>query len=958
MQVRACGPSMKPLAEALVPIFRFGLFELDTQSKTLSKNGVRIKIQEQPLCVLTTLLEHSGEIVTRDELRQRLWPDGTYVDFEGSLYVILKRLRLVLEDDPENPRFIETVPRRGYRFIAPILKEGREPPPISGGSKNAVAIDLSLATAKQGWRHNKHLVAYVFIAILLVGVATGFQYSRRRHSIANTAKSEVPAPVAIRRSVAVLGFRNLTDRSSDAWLTTGLAEMLSTELAAGNRLRLVPGEDVANLRMSSPWPQTDTLGRDTSARIGNALNCDVLVLGSFSNASKPGHQGQIRVDARLQDARTGEIMAEVAATGGTDKIFPLVSSIGARLREKMGGPAEIESVTADVAAALPSNPEAIRLYSLGLAKLREFDAAAAKELFLQSIAAEPNYPLSHSMLSNAWGQLGYSQRRKDEAKRGRDLSAKLPRVSRMMVEADYRESLSDHDGAASIYQALFALFFDNVEYGLRLASLQLAAGHPSQAGNTVHQLRRLPAPASDDPRMDLVEAETIEDRSAALVLIRNAERKAQTQGKKLVYAQARRDECLSLIYIPTPDKAVPACNDSYAIYLAAGNRAESADCIRIIADHEGDLGHYELAISNYETALSMLRESGAQGKTGAILNNMAINFANEGKLEKAEELYKQAKLIFEQVHDKVNTATAIVNIADIYYARGKLPEAAATYQHCIDIENSLDQSDHGYPLLRLADLEWTQGEVALAKRHAEQAVAGIGRTQSAYQYLTAAMLVLGEVLESEGDLDGSRHQYEESLEIRKRRGEVQLIAENQVALAQLALDENHPQQAVALLNPAIAAFEKEHANPDLTSANTLLSRALLEEGKHSEAADALKRAAQLARDTVDPSLRLPVAIQSARMDMRDTRDTSRGQQRLSGARQKLKSSIASARKLGYYQIEVEARLVLAELELKANPSRGHAELESLQKEALDRGLQLLARRAQQISAQVSLTSRS
>src|SRR6185312_3920906 len=101
-------------------LFRFGLFEADPVDCPLNRNGGRVKIQDQPFRLLVLLLEHPGEVVSREELRQALWPEGTHVDFDGSLNVILKRLRAALDDDPERPRFIETVPRRGYRFIAPV----------------------------------------------------------------------------------------------------------------------------------------------------------------------------------------------------------------------------------------------------------------------------------------------------------------------------------------------------------------------------------------------------------------------------------------------------------------------------------------------------------------------------------------------------------------------------------------------------------------------------------------------------------------------------------------------------------------------------------------------------------------------------------------------------------------------------------------------------------------------
>ncbi len=106
--------SMKP------PTYRFGIFELDLQSGELRRNGSKVKIQEQSLQVLALLLAHAGEPVTRHELRNQLWPADTFVDFDHSINAAIKRLREALSDESENPRFIETLPRRGYRFIAPV----------------------------------------------------------------------------------------------------------------------------------------------------------------------------------------------------------------------------------------------------------------------------------------------------------------------------------------------------------------------------------------------------------------------------------------------------------------------------------------------------------------------------------------------------------------------------------------------------------------------------------------------------------------------------------------------------------------------------------------------------------------------------------------------------------------------------------------------------------------------
>src|ERR1035438_8812116 len=106
-------------------IYRFGLFALDVSALSLTRNGLRIKLQDQPLQLLAFLLEKNGQIVTRDELRQRLWPGNTFVDFDKSLGVAVLKVREALGDSATNPTFLETLPRRGYRFIAPVSVEGK-----------------------------------------------------------------------------------------------------------------------------------------------------------------------------------------------------------------------------------------------------------------------------------------------------------------------------------------------------------------------------------------------------------------------------------------------------------------------------------------------------------------------------------------------------------------------------------------------------------------------------------------------------------------------------------------------------------------------------------------------------------------------------------------------------------------------------------------------------------------
>jgi TolB-like protein/DNA-binding winged helix-turn-helix (wHTH) protein len=178
---------------------RFGPFEVDLRSGELRRHGVRIKLQEQPFQVLIMLLDHPGEVVTREELRQRLWPADTFVDFEVGLNAAVKRLRDALGDSADTPRYIETLPRRGYRLIIPV----ESAPPSDTGKKAARSLRLSLRT---GW-----LIAALLV---LAGVPAGYWMWQR----------QAAGPNESRVMVAVLPFQNLTGDPAQDYFADGFTE--------------------------------------------------------------------------------------------------------------------------------------------------------------------------------------------------------------------------------------------------------------------------------------------------------------------------------------------------------------------------------------------------------------------------------------------------------------------------------------------------------------------------------------------------------------------------------------------------------------------------------------------------------------------------------------------------------------------------------------------------------------
>ena len=934
-----------PSTDISKKIYRFGLFEANSHTGELLRAQQRVKLQDQPFRLLIVLLEHAGEVVTREQLRQELWAADTYVEFDGSLNATLKRLRAALGDSADNPTFIQTVPKRGYRFLAPVAVEE------SGPAASEEPTPASSVPKRRAWPGTAALIA--ILTLLLLAVLALSPRLRSRNKISPPAVAA--APVTPRRSLAVLGFRNSSGHSEDAWLSTALSEMLSTDLSQGDQLRIVSGEDVAHYTATSEV-RLDSSERKAASRMGTALDADLLVFGSYVALGSSSTK-QIRVDVRLQDAASGNILKEAAATGTENDLFQLASLIGNELRQNLGLPAISLQDRAEAMASLPANPDAARLYAVGVDKLRSFDFLAAKDLLEQALKLDPKFVMGHVMLARAWSQLGYEQKRREECKRALDFSTNISRSERMLVEADYYDSLGKHEKATSTYNALYQLFPDNIEFGLALAASQVAEGHGSQALETVARLRQLPPPASNDARIDLAEARILTNRLRAMELIKRALEKASALDNKWVYARARRDECWALVYGDNPGSGIELCQDAYKLSYSAGNLLGAADSLRLIGDAQGSAGDFGRAVTTYEQALHLLKGLGEHEKTGAILNNMAINYANQGKLSQAEQFYREAKSHFVDAGDQLNTVTTIANLADIAYLSGSLAKARRLYEDALQVESGIDPENPGYMLYRLADLDLTQADIPGAHQNAEKAIESLKSIDGGYEYLTGGKIVLGEILEQEGNLVAAREEFEDCLKIREKAEAHELVAETQVELSELEFLQQHADRAESLLRDAILEFGKEKADPNSGSAYLLLSRILLERSQLQPAQDAWQRAAKFGETSADPALKLPIAIQHARLLIAQA-NSDNSASALTSARHELQSAAATAHRLGYNRLESEAKLEMGALESKMDPVQGRKQLLLLAQETRARGLELMAQEAERRTSKLVLEARA
>jgi eukaryotic-like serine/threonine-protein kinase len=891
-----------------VGVVSFGPYEADFAGAELRKNGIRIKLQDRPFDILQILLERPGEVITREEFRKRLWLADTFVDFDHSLNASINKLRQALNDDADSPRFVATVGRRGYKFIATVEKKPFRPEqtdspvnvPSSDGPHSPTAARSHVRLKDWGLRAlGLALAMAVILAIWAWAVGRLPESLHRRAREVAGEGTNPSAAVKPRRSFAVLGLKNLSGKRDEAWLSTALSEMLATELAAGEQMRAVPGEKVAQAKIDLGLVAADGYSAETLARIRANLGSDVVVLGSYTALGERSN-GRIRVDLRLQEAATGETIAEVATTGTESDLFDLVSRAGVQLRGKLGVEVVSTDQAAGVRASAPSNSEAARLYAEGLAKLRVFDALAARDLLVKAIAVEPGYPLAHSALAAAWSALGYDGKAKEESTLAFKLSGNLSREDRLSVEGRYWETEKQWDKAIGVYQSLFAFFPDSLDYGLGLSRAQDWAGKTKDLANTLESLRKLPPPLGDDPRIDWTEASVISasDYTKAVASADRAAKKGSALGERLLVALAQGSRCAKLLNMGQTNEAIAACQNSKQIYEAVGDR----------------------------------------NGVGKELNNLAIVHYQQGDLNAAKKIWQQALPIFRGIGNDEGVATVLMNIADLVYLQGGLREANTGYREALSKYREIDDKDgEARALGNLGLLLDDEGNLSGAQQMFQQALAitqpSGNRSVSAY-----ALFGLGDILVKEANFGAARKDYSESLAMRNEIGEKATAAESSLALADLTIAEGRPAEAESSAREARDQFRQENQADDELIAGSVLAKSLLEQGRFADAQLAVEGASTLAARSQNRGVSLRFAITAARV--------SAAAGKLDQAKSTLVGALGDATKNGYLGYEFEARLALGAIETKSNKGGvGHEHLRQLALAARSKDFRLIARDA-------------
>ena len=854
---------------------------------------------------------------------------------------------------------LRKVPEARYPTVAALADDVRRwlaAQPVSAGR------DAWRYQASQVWRRHGAAIgiaAAVLLAIAITAVIASRSAAPTRETVPLAQQS------ATRPSVAVAGFTNLSQRQEDAWLSTAMVEMLTTELAGDGQLRVVPAERTSRaLRElgAGTTPFTDT----HIERLRAALSTQYVLVGSFATSGEPPAR-RVRIDVRMTRP-DGDPIA-VSGSGSDAELFALMVSAGRDLRERLGLERTTEAATQASRAAFPANLDATRWYAEGLARLRELDAVRAQELLGKAANLEPSNPMIHLALASAWTALGYDRRAMESAQQAFDASSGLSREARLNVQGNLHSAQRDWPKAIEVYRTLSGFFADNVEYGLRLAEAQTSGGKHKDALATLETMRAaMPQP---DPRLDIVEsqaASALSDYPRELAAIQRARQHADAHGLRLLSARAYLLEGRGYWNQGRTAEAEPALTKARELFVAGGDKAGEAAALNslatVIADHQGlaqgrpmydaslaaaesigdrrgmstalnnlgillkDLGQYEEARRAHERALALRREIADRNWIAISLNNIGVVLFEQDQFREASRYYKESLELARELGDKRSQVRALHNLAIVEREAGNLAAARKEIEESLAMRAEFgDKRGQIFGRVELGISQLAQGELALARQNQEEAIKLAietklvpGEAQARYQ--------LGEIALVAGDLAEARKQHLQALALRTTLNEQRTIAESEAALAILALEEGRIDEAeerAARLEKALSGSPA----PVLAMAKLINARVRIARNDAAGAERQLAASRAHVARTERISLRSQFTIVESQLNIL------RGQ--LDAARAQLDGLREDFRRSGMLIADFERRLVRLRID------RGDAA--ALERDARAKGAGLIANRA-------------
>jgi len=393
--------------------YRFGPFELDPREGILSRNGNRVKLQDLPYRLLVMLVERGGDVVSRDEVRQRLWPENTFVEFDNSLGVAIRKVRDSLGDNADVPHYVETIPRRGYRFIAPVLTD--DPAMLAP----AVETQVSVAIPRPEGPHRGK--------VILIAGALGGALLFAGWLWWSQTRSRIPE----RAPVVVGDFANST---GDPLFDGSLRRAVVIQLAQSPYLNILPDQKLGEVLQDLGRSPDDKLTPALALEVCQRGKASALIVGSIQPTG-----GAYLLALEASRCADGSSLAhEIATVANQKAVLPRLGSMIDDLRQSLGeSRASLQRFDVPLEQATTSSLEALRAYQLGLELRAHSKNLEARPAFKTAIALDPSFAVAYAQLGSAYSNIGEAQEGQNYFRKAFELRAHATEPERLYIVGRY-----------------------------------------------------------------------------------------------------------------------------------------------------------------------------------------------------------------------------------------------------------------------------------------------------------------------------------------------------------------------------------------------------------------------------------------------------------------------------------------------------------------------------------------
>ena len=674
-------------------IVRFGSFEADLQEGRLNKSGIRIRLQEQPFQILALLLERPGQIVTREEIRQRLWAQNTFVEFDDALNTAVRKLRAALNDTADNPRFLETIPRRGYRFLAPVTSTAETPIRQNGvatleesasaprNSEQAEVTCKPFTYKETIWRRWAASVA----ALLVVAVAILVFWCRRAADFQITSKD----------TIVLADFVNTTGESV---FDDALRQGLEIGLAQSPFIQVMPDRKASIImKQMGRAPDERMVGR-TAIEVCLRAGSKVAVQGSIASLGTNYLLGlaAIRCD-------TGEPIAnEQAQASRKEDVIDALGSATAKLRARLGESLpSLKKYNAPLEQATTPSLDALNAYGIALSTWDKKGDRASLPLFQRALDLDPKFAMAYGAIATIYHNLGEDELARQNTINAYALKDRVTDAEKGAIEARYHQYVTgDLEKAAQVHEIWERNYPERPGIPNHLAPIYAKLGLYDEAVATLrHAIRLDPtrATAYGNLAVDLIALNRVDEA-----------------GTVLAEADARNFQTDYLLQAKYYRAFVSRDDAEMRRLLSQASDVPGAQSLLLSeqANTEAYYGHFQRARDLTRAAADLMVHDGDKESAAGCLLEAAAREAEAGFSAQAGRYLAEAAKMSAGKETKVVTTVVTARFGDLQRAQKlseeletKYPEDTIVQKYWLPVIRATVSLRQGKPASAINDLE-------------------------------------------------------------------------------------------------------------------------------------------------------------------------------------------------------------------------------------------------------------